>query len=144
MDNKQSKLFGLSVRLQFTMLFLSLVGLFFGVKSFLHVRRDFGEVASQSFYTDLIVQVGVAVVINIISGVLIYRTVTQPIDRLNKVMESLTNDELDVEIPYVEKRDEIGQTARTVQVFKENALRIKELESEQEKAKLESEKSASI
>lgn len=140
MDTKQNKLFGLSVRLQFTMLFLSLVGLVFGVKSFLHVRRDFGEVASESFYFDLIVQVGVAVITNVVSGVLIYRTVTKPIDRLNGVMEALTNGDLDVEIPYVEKRDEIGHTARTVQVFKENAMRIKELESEQEKAKLESEK----
>jgi methyl-accepting chemotaxis protein len=126
---------GLSPRLQFTMIFLSLVGVAFGFKSLWHVRTAFGDVASEPFYWDIIVQITIALAINILSGVLIYRTVTKPIHRINDTMEALTNDDLEVEIPYIDKMDEIGQMARTVQVFKENALRIKELEEEQERTK---------
>ena len=46
----------ISVRLQVAALFLSLVGIGFGVKSYFHVRDVFGSEASQPFITDVIVE----------------------------------------------------------------------------------------
>ena len=52
------------------------------------------------------------------------RTVTKPISRLTGTMKSLTEGKLDVEINGANRADEIGEMARTVEVFRENALKI--------------------
>ena len=131
----------LSTRLQVMALFLSAVGVAFGVKSYLHVLADFGESASASFLTDLQVQVTIAIAINVVAGFLIYKTATNPIIKLCEVMRKLTENELDVEVPYTEKKSEIGSMARKVQIFKENGLKMRQMEidkiADREKAEQE-------
>lgn len=66
-----------------------------------------------------------------VSGViawLIGRSITRPLGRLAVRMESLADGVLDADIPGTERRDEIGAMAKTVQVFKDNAERIRALE----------------
>ncbi|SMQ66238.1 Methyl-accepting chemotaxis protein [Devosia lucknowensis] len=55
--------------------------------------------------------------------VTIVRT-TGPLRRITASMTELSDGKLDAHVPYVERRDEIGEMAAAVQVFKENGLRI--------------------
>jgi methyl-accepting chemotaxis protein len=59
---------------------------------------------------------------------LIGHSITGPLGQLGARMQSLAKGELDTEIPGVGRKDEIGTMAATVKVFKENALRVRDLE----------------
>jgi methyl-accepting chemotaxis protein len=66
-----------------------------------------------------------------IAGVIawmISRSITGPLGRLGKRMETLAVGALDEGIPGAERGDEVGAMAKTVQVFKDNALRIRALD----------------
>jgi methyl-accepting chemotaxis protein len=60
---------------------------------------------------------------------MIGRSITLPLGRLGARMRSLADGALDEGIPCVERRDEIGAMAATVQVFKDNVIRIRGLEA---------------
>jgi methyl-accepting chemotaxis protein len=60
---------------------------------------------------------------------MIGRSITRPLGQLGGRMRSLADGALDEDIPGVERRDEIGAMAATVQVFKDNAVRIRDLEA---------------
>ncbi len=66
--------------------------------------------------------------------------IARPVVRLTGVMETLATGHHDVDIPDTKRSDELGQMARTVQVFKENAIRVVELSREQEELRLLSER----
>jgi methyl-accepting chemotaxis protein len=57
--------------------------------------------------------------------------VIQPIIRMTGVMERLAGGELESEIPSLGRKDEVGAMAGAVQIFKENALRVRAMEAEQ-------------
>jgi len=59
---------------------------------------------------------------------LISRSISVPLDRLGSRMREIADGRLDGEIPGVGRGDEIGGMAATVQIFKDNALRVRELE----------------
>ncbi|MET0220634.1 MAG: methyl-accepting chemotaxis protein, partial [Tardiphaga sp.] len=59
---------------------------------------------------------------------LIGRSITRPLGALGARMRSLADGSLDDQIPGVGRADEIGAMANTVQVFKDNAVRIRGLE----------------
>ena len=117
------KLFSsLTVRLQATAIFLSFVGVAFGVETYLHVKQNFGVDAAEKFYDDLILQIGVAIVVNFIVAIVLYQITTKPIKTLGEVMRKLTENHLEVDVPYVHQQTEIGSMARKVAIFKKNAL----------------------
>ncbi|MDP2700249.1 methyl-accepting chemotaxis protein [Thalassospira sp.] len=60
------------------------------------------------------------------------RQIVNPLKRINAVMIDLANGNQDVEIPGLGRNDEIGQMAESVQVFKENAARVSQLDHERE------------
>jgi methyl-accepting chemotaxis protein len=120
----------LSTRLQLLTAMLSLVGLAFGIKSYLHVRHLFGEEASEVFFTDLWIQIIIAIGINLAVGSIIYRIATLRIITLCEVMRSLTEGHYEVEVPYTKMVSELGSMARKVQIFKENGMLLKKLELE--------------
>jgi methyl-accepting chemotaxis protein len=69
--------------------------------------------------------------IGVISGGiawLISRSITRPLGQLGDRMRTLADGALDAEIPGVGRGDEIGAMAATVQIFKDNAVRIRDLE----------------
>ncbi|WP_223677778.1 methyl-accepting chemotaxis protein [Azospirillum agricola] len=82
---------------------------------------------------------GLALAITVGVALFIGMNVARPIVRLTDAMEKLANGKLDSEIPAAERGDEIGQMARTVQVFKENAMRVQELSHEQEAMRVRNE-----
>ncbi len=70
-------------------------------------------------------------VIAVISGGiawLIGRSISRPLGQLGSRMRALADGALDGDIPGIERGDEVGAMAATVQIFKDNALRIRGLE----------------
>jgi methyl-accepting chemotaxis protein len=57
---------------------------------------------------------------------------SQPIARLKSVMEALAGNNLSVDVPGTGRRDELGEMARTVEVFKKNGLEVERLKREQQ------------
>jgi methyl-accepting chemotaxis protein len=55
----------------------------------------------------------------------------RPIGDLKQVMEAFAGNDLNAQVPGLERRDELGQMARTVEVFKKNALEVERVRSDQ-------------
>ncbi|MGJ4891949.1 methyl-accepting chemotaxis protein [Bradyrhizobium sp. HKCCYLRH3099] len=70
---------------------------------------------------------GIAVIAGAIAW-LISRSISIPLNRLGNRMQEIADGRLDGEIPGVGRGDEVGAMAATVQIFKDNALRMRELE----------------
>ena len=70
---------------------------------------------------------------------LISRNVSAPMTSLKAKMEKLAEGDVGVSISEIERRDEIGDMARAVQVFKENAQQMQRLQDQQEEMKQKSE-----
>ncbi len=79
------------------------------------------------FWAMVIATLGVIVLASIL-GIVISRRITRPISTLTHTMQALADGDLDAEIGSLNRRDEIGEMARTVQVFRENALKVRELD----------------
>jgi methyl-accepting chemotaxis protein len=58
----------------------------------------------------------------------ISRSISRPLEELGSRMQALAAGELEGEIPGIDRRDEVGKMAATVKIFRENAIRIRELE----------------
>jgi methyl-accepting chemotaxis protein len=70
---------------------------------------------------------GIAVISGSIAWV-IGRSISRPLGQLGARMRALADGALEGDIPGVGRRDEVGAMAATVQIFKDNALRIRGLE----------------
>ena len=71
-----------------------------------------------------------AILLMFLAGIIAWfmsRRVTKPITRLTGTMASLARGDLAVEVPYAAGRDEIGDMARAVEVFRANGLKVAEL-----------------
>jgi methyl-accepting chemotaxis protein len=93
--------------------------------------------AEQSSAINLTLTVTVAgaalsLLIAIASGVLLSRGVARPIVLLNGTMKSLAQGNLLTDVPVSARRDEVGQMAKTVLVFKESMVRNEELRQSSE------------
>ncbi len=134
MKKQISRLYhSLSTRLQAATIALSMVGIAFGIKSYLHVKDSFGEEAAISFYNELVIQIIFAVALNAVVAFLIYYTATKPLINLCEIMHDITEEKLDVKIPYTHIGTEIGEIARKVSIFKDHAIKVQELKKEREK-----------
>ncbi|MBR0778606.1 HAMP domain-containing protein [Bradyrhizobium diazoefficiens] len=67
-----------------------------------------------------------------------FKAMSQPIARLKLAMEGLARNDLKTDVPEKDRRDEIGDMAKTVEVFKTNALEVERLKA----AQVEAEKQA--
>jgi len=76
-----------------------------------------------------------AAVLIIALGLFMGGAASAPMRRMARSMNALAEGQLETEVPALGRTDEIGDMAQAVQVFKDNALKSKELEAEQEKAK---------
>jgi len=75
----------------------------------------------------VLVLLGLAVVL----GRTIVRGITGPLGHLTQVMNRLASGDVSVIIDGVERKDEIGDMSRAVQVFKDNKIRADALDAEQ-------------
>lgn len=74
-----------------------------------------------------------ALIVGILLSILISGSIARPIRSLTDSMGDLAEGRLDTDVPSTGSRDEIGQMARAVQVFRENMIRNRDLEAEQAK-----------
>ncbi|MBF0130343.1 MAG: HAMP domain-containing protein [Alphaproteobacteria bacterium] len=65
--------------------------------------------------------------------------ITGPVRGMTSVMTRLAGGDTSVAVPSLANRDEIGEMARAVQVFKDNALRVKRMTEEAEEQKKQAE-----
>jgi len=57
--------------------------------------------------------------------------IARPIRRIGEVLLELANGNKAIEIPYVRRGDEVGDNARAAKTFRENLIRIEQMEAEQ-------------
>ena len=92
---------------------------------------------------------GLAAVIALLIGglsMVIARSVSLPVVNITGAMKKLAAGDLDVGIPAIGQKDEVGEMAQAVQVFKENAIENRRLQAEQQEAekRAEQEKRAAM
>jgi methyl-accepting chemotaxis protein len=68
-----------------------------------------------------------------LSGVAIFGflSIGKPINRIAAILLQLTNGRRDIEIPYRNRRDEIGDAARAAATFRDNLVQLERLETSQ-------------
>jgi len=69
-----------------------------------------------------------------------YALLSKPLFTLSGNMVSLASGNIDVDVPYKNRKDEVGLIANAFGVFKDNAIAKAKLESEQESLKIKAEK----
>ena len=62
--------------------------------------------------------------------------IARPIRRIGEVLLQLANGNKQVDVPYAERGDEVGDNARAARTFKENLIRIEKMEAEQKDAEV--------
>jgi methyl-accepting chemotaxis protein len=83
------------------------------------------------------VTLGALAVALLLSGLLalyVRRAVTGPLSVISRAMRRLAGGENCVDIPHIGRDDEVGQTAKAAQSFKESLLRIEAMEAEGKEA----------
>ncbi|WP_024510898.1 methyl-accepting chemotaxis protein [Bradyrhizobium sp. ARR65] len=63
------------------------------------------------------------------------RGIVVPLARTCEVMDGLTKGKLDVDVPFVDLKNEVGRMARSLQVFKDHLVETTRLRNEQEELK---------
>jgi len=104
-------------------------------RSLLATRSADQLAASSSTKTATIAGAGGAIVISILLGFFLSRTIGAPIARMTAAMTTLAQGNMSTEIPARGRKDEVGKMAEAVQVFKDNMIETEKLRAEQEAAK---------
>ena len=105
----------------------------------------YGLDASQAQTRNIIISVGIAVaLLSLALNWLIGLSITRPLAGLSDVMRRLASGEIVSDIPAVKAQDEIGEMARTVVVFRDNASERKRLEGEQAEASSQRERRVQV
>jgi methyl-accepting chemotaxis protein len=78
----------------------------------------------------LTVCLGILGIALVSSGLVLFRRVLSPMTALQSIMTSLSAGRLDVAVPLATRSDEIGEMAKSVLVFKENAVERLRLEED--------------
>jgi methyl-accepting chemotaxis protein len=89
-------------------------------------KAEIDSVASEGL--KVLGMVGAAALI-IVGGLayVVSRLLTRPIPRLSAVMQRLADGELSADIPYTDLGNELGAMARSLEVFRDNAVKVQEM-----------------
>ena len=91
------------------------------------LRRTLWLMAAAALVVAGAIVLGIRLVLNAVIG--------RPLTGMAAAMGRLAQGDKGVEVPALERHDEIGAMAKAVQVFKENAIRVEHLAAEQEAQK---------
>jgi methyl-accepting chemotaxis protein len=98
-------------------------------------RSDAMTAEADSSIRVVMISAGVGLLLSLAAAMWIgIRGMSQPIVRLKSVMEILARNDFSADVPGKQRRDEIGEMARTVEVFKANGLEVERLKAEQQAA----------
>ena len=88
----------------------------------------------------------IALFLGLLFAFLVSRGITKPVAAMTGAMNRLADGDLEANIPATGNRDEIGEMAKAVQVFKDNAIRVRRMEAEQaeQKKRAEEERRAAM
>jgi methyl-accepting chemotaxis protein len=78
-----------------------------------------------------LIAAGLVLLLALAVSMFVARGITRPLQLMTGAMKDLAGGKLDVEVPGVGRRDEVGEMADAVEVFKNNASARRELEAEQ-------------
>ena len=76
---------------------------------------------------------GLAAVIVAAASFVAMRLLLAPLIRLSAVMARFAADQLDEEVPGLDRRDEVGAMAASVRVFRDHALKVRDMRAEEER-----------
>ncbi len=77
---------------------------------------------------------GLVLLVTLAVSMFVTRGITRPLQRMTVTMNDLAGGKLDVEVPGIGRRDEVGEMAKAVEIFKSNAVARQTLEAEQKEA----------
>ena len=116
-----------------------------GIDSLLGLSTAIGEATSDYTHkvedegrwnvTLSVVVLGLATLLGAFAFWVVVGRVAKPIQRLTRVMSDLAGGNLGVDIPSVARRDEIGEMARAVEVFRDAGLENRRLAAEAEETR---------
>ena len=78
-----------------------------------------------------LMSLGVLAVLVVGLSLVASRMIGQPIGAITEAMRKLARKELEIDVPALERNDEIGEMARATEVFKRNALEVERLREQQ-------------
>ncbi|MFH1339864.1 MAG: cache domain-containing protein [Pseudomonadota bacterium] len=81
-----------------------------------------------------LIAAGLILLLMLAVSMFIARGITRPLQRMTIAMKNLAGGKLDVEVPGIGRRDEVGEMAEAVEIFKSNATARQGLEAEQKEA----------
>lgn len=103
-----------------------------------HAIRQQEEVRTST--SRLVAGFGILAVLSFFAAALILaRSITHPVRLIESAMERLANGDHGVIVPGIARKDEIGDMAKAVEVFKDNAIAMVRLQQEQEAVRAEAE-----
>nr|WP_249782101.1 methyl-accepting chemotaxis protein [Bradyrhizobium sp. NBAIM14] len=103
-----------------------------GVANEFAARRKGEMLAELDRVANFALIVGLFVVLTLVgSAVFSVLNVARPIRRIGDVLLQLAGGNKAIEIPYTRRGDEVGDNARAAQTFKDNLIRIEQMEAEQ-------------
>jgi methyl-accepting chemotaxis protein len=102
--------------------------------SLLKTRADAAAAAHESSTMAIIGSAILMVLIALLALFGLNVAVTRGVTSMTAAMRRLADNDLTVDIPYSDRVDEVGDMAKAVQVFKDNAIRVQALEAEQKEA----------
>jgi methyl-accepting chemotaxis protein len=76
---------------------------------------------------------GLAALIVAASSFMVMRLLLAPLTRLSAVMARFAADQLDEEVPGLDRGDEVGAMAASVRVFRDHALKVRAMRAEEER-----------
>jgi methyl-accepting chemotaxis protein len=97
--------------------------------------QDF-DTAIQSTSTTVIGMLLVSLIFAGASAAYLVRKITIPLTRLNAAMTELAAGEFGVAIPGTERGDELGEMARTVEIFKKSSSEVERMKTDQQASDL--------
>jgi methyl-accepting chemotaxis protein len=89
-------------------------------------------VQADSSINTVILMAGLGILVSLAAALWIgIKGLSRPISDLKIVMEAFARNELKADVPGVKRRDEVGEMARTVEVFKTNGLEVERMKADQ-------------
>ncbi|MBD9627031.1 HAMP domain-containing protein [Ensifer sp. ENS06] len=87
---------------------------------------------AQTLALNISLGVGVLVVLTLVGAAIFgSRSIARPIGQLTHGMVKLADGDLEAGIPLADRHDEIGEMARAVEVFKQNGIKVRDLNAQE-------------
>ena len=91
------------------------------------IARDEAFAPVAAMRTTILLVAALVLIGALLMGYLFSRSIARPITRLTHTMRGLAGGDLTLEVPGASRRDELGDMARAVEVFRENGVRMNDM-----------------